>query len=157
MLEQMFADLHASNASYDPSFALLPGWRQMFRADLARMARDGSGSALIAWVGDTPAGLAVVRVHDEPGPFVHRQWVELSALYVTPRARRLGVGRTLLEAAEAWSRVHGYACVQLFVTRANDAARAFYRSAGFAPIQEVWRSNLRPEGPKSIPLDKENN
>ena len=51
----------------------------------------------------------------------------------TPEARGLGVGRALLDAAEAWGRQRGCAAASLYVTAGNSAAEELYRSAGYEP------------------------
>nr|WP_297425360.1 GNAT family N-acetyltransferase [uncultured Actinotalea sp.] len=48
-------------------------------------------------------------------------------------ARRRGVGRALLAAAERWAVADGAARLTLWVLAGNHAAAAAYRAAGFAP------------------------
>jgi ribosomal protein S18 acetylase RimI-like enzyme len=50
---------------------------------------------------------------------------------VEPSARRSGIGRHLLAAAEAEARRQGLPYIGLMVTEENAAARALYESAGF--------------------------
>ena len=56
----------------------------------------------------------------------------ITALVVAERARGLGVGRRMVEAARAWARDAG--CVRLLVTSAEHraAAHAFYPACGMA-------------------------
>lgn len=69
-----------------------------------------------------------------------RHQAEVSGMYVTPPARRKGVGRALLEAvitqARAWP---GVEQVHLSVTDAAIAARRLYECAGF----RVWGTQPR--------------
>lgn len=61
-------------------------------------------------------------------------------MYVTPRARRCGVGRRLMEAAIAHARtLPGATQVTLSVSDATPAARALYESLGF----RVWGTEPR--------------
>lgn len=50
---------------------------------------------------------------------------------VEPSARRSGIGKHLLAAAEAWARARNLPYLGLMVTEENDAARRLYESAGY--------------------------
>ncbi|WP_174520761.1 GNAT family acetyltransferase [Sphingomonas soli] len=58
----------------------------------------------------------------------HRGWVYY--LGVSPDARRGGLGRALMAAAEAWLRERGAPKIQLMVRGTNDAALGFYEALG---------------------------
>jgi ribosomal protein S18 acetylase RimI-like enzyme len=64
---------------------------------------------------------------DEPGAF------DIFSMWVAPEARGHGLGRRLLDEAEAWIRSVGGLVIRLSVTDRAEAAAALYRSAGFAP------------------------
>ncbi|TDC27149.1 GNAT family N-acetyltransferase [Streptomyces sp. 8K308] len=55
----------------------------------------------------------------------------VNSLYVGPRAQGRGVGAGLLDAATAALRAAGAAEAHLWAFRANEPARAFYRSQGW--------------------------
>jgi GNAT superfamily N-acetyltransferase len=57
--------------------------------------------------------------------------VELVSMWTAPMARRLGVGRRLVDTTIAWARDRGAASVSLWVTRGNDPAHRLYASMGF--------------------------
>ncbi len=75
-------------------------------------------TALLARLGDRPAGVAFVALHGD-GAMLH-------ALEVAPAARRQGVGETLIRAAANWAAAEGAAQLSLVVTARNTAARALY-------------------------------
>lgn len=58
----------------------------------------------------------------------HRGWVYYLA--VAPDARRKGLGRCLMEAAEEWLRDRGAPKIQLMVRDDNEAAIGFYEALG---------------------------
>jgi len=58
----------------------------------------------------------------------HRGWVYYLA--VAPDRRRQGLGRAMMEAAEAWLRERGAPKIQLMVREDNAAALGFYESLG---------------------------
>lgn len=57
-------------------------------------------------------------------------WI-LSDLFVTPTARRGGVGRRLMEAARTFAREQGAAAIELDTAHTNTAAQALYESLGY--------------------------
>ena len=63
-------------------------------------------------------------------------------LFVVPDARRLGVGRALLLAAEAHARATGHARMDLTTARNNLRAQALYESLGWVR-DEVFLSYAR--------------
>ncbi|WP_371229182.1 GNAT family N-acetyltransferase [Roseovarius sp. 2305UL8-3] len=73
----------------------------------------------------------VRQVGDAKGTagFIARHGEVIHALYVHPRARGRGVGRTLLDEAKA-----GRDRLQLWVLAANEQARAFYAAQGFEEV-----------------------
>ncbi|KRL45086.1 hypothetical protein FD01_GL000876 [Lacticaseibacillus manihotivorans DSM 13343 = JCM 12514] len=54
-------------------------------------------------------------------------------LYVTPNARKQGIGRALLNAATDWTRAHDGEFIQLNVVGEDTGARNFYQRLGFEP------------------------
>lgn len=88
-------------------------------ARLAVMERvAGDKAALLARLGDRPAGVAFVARHGEDAM--------LHALEVRQAFRRQGVGRILMQAAANWAAGLGAARLSLVVTAQNTAARALY-------------------------------
>jgi ribosomal protein S18 acetylase RimI-like enzyme len=61
---------------------------------------------------------------------------------VEPAARGRGVGRALLDAAEAYGRAAGRPHISLMVTEDNAAARALYEGAGFVTERRMLTKPL---------------
>ncbi len=59
----------------------------------------------------------------------------LFSMWVDPSARRLGVGRMLIESLEAWAVGWHAAQTILWVLGANESAIEFYRDLGFTPVR----------------------
>ena len=67
----------------------------------------------------------------------------LMSMWVAPTHRRLGIGRTLVEAIVAWARGHNVLYLYLMVTSNNDRASQFYQRLGFSLTgrNETYRNN----------------
>jgi GNAT superfamily N-acetyltransferase len=116
----------------------LPAWRKpedIAVADAREMMeaiRQGSPSSevFIAERDGTIAGcLHMVAAVD----FFGMRHGHISVIAVTPEAEGSGVGRALIEYAEAWTKRRGYSILTLNVFAANARARRFYERAGYAP------------------------
>ena len=73
----------------------------------------------------------VVRRRLESDP-----WVEVATLVVDDVARGSGVGRALLEHAEAWAAARGYTFVQLRSNVVRERAHRFYVREGYTKVKE---------------------
>lgn len=94
----------------------------------ARQSSHGDNRAwLIAETDDRTVGLVQGR-RRRPGTLL------LFSMWVDPAARRLGVGRLLIERLEDWARGWDATETVLWVVGANASAIEFYRELGFTPI-----------------------
>jgi GNAT superfamily N-acetyltransferase len=83
-------------------------------------------------------GAAVLIVRSIPASAVRepRRFVELDQLIVQHRARRLGVGRSLMRASKAWANGRDVPNLEVSVWSFNAEATEFYRKVGFQPTIE---------------------
>lgn len=86
----------------------------------------GAKTALLARLGDRPAGVAFAACHGHDAM--------LHALEVRPAFRRQGVGEVLLRAAANWAAAEGADRLSLVVTARNMAARALYARLGMQVV-----------------------
>lgn len=84
------------------------------------------GGAAIAWLGETPVG----SVRFEP----EESWLYIGRLAVVPEARRRGVARALVLAAEAQASRFGVTEAQLSMREVLPGNRALFESLGYAVI-----------------------
>lgn len=96
----------------------------------ARLAIEGATSTILG-LRDGEALIASVMV----GFDGHRGWIYYLA--VAPDHRRAGLGRQLMDAAEAWLRERGAPKVQLMVRTSNEEALGFYEALGLERQQVV--------------------
>ncbi len=118
-----------------PGFTTFPHWPPLQMAldlwaeghvgpdRIAVMYRvPGAKTAIQARMGDRPAGIGFVALHD--------RIALLHALEVAPQRRRQGCARNILRAAASWAAAQGADTLALAVTEANGPARALYASHG---------------------------
>lgn len=68
---------------------------------------------------------------------------EILGLIVDRRARRLGIGRRLVEAAEPWSRARGLECIVVRSNVAREESHRFYPALDFA-LAKTQRVYVKP-------------
>jgi ribosomal protein S18 acetylase RimI-like enzyme len=107
-------------------------------ADFARAVAGPASAVLVLREGDEL--VASVMVGDDG----HRGWVYYLA--VAPARRRAGLGRRMMEAAEAWLRACGAPKLQLMVRDDNEAALAFYEALGLERQKVVTLGRFLDEG-----------
>lgn len=108
-------------------------------ADWAREAAVGATeSCFLAWAEDEAVGVV--------GAFVEAEHdrVHLIAMWVAPHARRLGLGRALVDAVAAWAGEIGARAIRLDVSDDNGGARRLYDASGFSPTGRTRQYEDRP-------------
>jgi len=140
----MFGSLHLYNAGLDPRFALADEWRTLLYEHFTRTVDAHDALWLLAWAEHEPVGLLLMEHVQDSALFRHRCWAELMALYVAPSQRGVGLADRLIEEGIHWAEAEGLERIQLYVTRSNETARAFYHRCDFRPVQEIWRLELAP-------------
>jgi ribosomal protein S18 acetylase RimI-like enzyme len=67
------------------------------------------------------------------------QTAHVVSMWIAPTHRRLGTGRSLIEAVDVWARDRRVKSLRLTVTSVNDAAIKFYKRIGFS-----MTGNIKP-------------
>jgi ribosomal protein S18 acetylase RimI-like enzyme len=118
----------------------------LWRGDGELLERLLAGAAAecfgLAAVDDTDevCGFALVRL--QPEPLSHDPSAHLEVLVLAPSAEGQGMGRALVEAAEAGARARGAVHMTLHVFANNTRARALYEKAGYAGEMLRYRKAL---------------
>jgi GNAT superfamily N-acetyltransferase len=94
----------------------------------ARVSSHGTGRAW--FLADGPDGV-VGMVQGRRRPV---DTLLVFSMWVDPAARRLGLGRGLIEAAESWARTWNGRRTLLWVLDGNEPARRFYERLGFSVV-----------------------
>jgi ribosomal protein S18 acetylase RimI-like enzyme len=91
-------------------------------ADFTRAVESPASAVLVLRDGDALTASVMIGFDG------HRGWVYYLA--VAPERRRAGLGRVMMDAAEAWLRARGAPKIQLMVRDDNEAALGFYEALG---------------------------
>ena len=98
-------------------------------ADFARAVAGPASAILLSHEGGALAASVMLGFDG------HRGWVYYLA--VAPGRRRVGLGRAMMDAAEAWLRERGAPKIQLMVREDNEQALGFYEALGLERQQVV--------------------
>ena len=123
----------------DLAAELLPGFfkpsadYERPRQDVEAQIADADALLLVAEDARGIVGLIMGALRESPpwAGFVRRRYVEVVDVAVGAVARREGIGRRLMEAAEAWARERGADSVDLTVVEGNAPALALYERLGY--------------------------
>ena len=87
-------------------------------------------------------GLGFVQLYPSFSSVSMRKIWILNDLYVAPEARRIGVGRLLMDRARDFARATGALRLELATARSNAAAQALYRERGYVEDEVFLRFSL---------------
>jgi N-acetylglutamate synthase-like GNAT family acetyltransferase len=119
---------------------------ERFFIDADRIDREGirqhleTGEFLVAELDGSIAGCAYLEPRGDRG--------YLGLLSVNPAHQGMGLGRTLVEAAEARSRELGFRCLELRVVNLREELPAFYCKLGY---RETGTEPFPPDVPTKLP------
>jgi ribosomal protein S18 acetylase RimI-like enzyme len=106
---------------------------------------DGQTKFFVAEANGELVGHIHVVVRDTPPvPILRpRHFVHVDEIVVKATYRGHGVGRLLMEHAEAWAKRNGATEIELGVYEFNHEAQEFYRDLGYATFSRRMNKNLK--------------
>ena len=130
---EIIAEVDALHREQCPHIFQKPPGPARARAYILDVLADGNHGLFVAEADGRVAGFLHVIAQDAlPIPIlVPRRLAMVDNLAVRRDLRRLGIGRSLMDRAEAWAREQGAAELELHVFEFNAGAIAFYRSLGY--------------------------
>lgn len=121
------------------------------RREVSALLADPSASRAVLLAADDGSGIvgfAELSIRAYAEGCVTDRVGYLEGWYVVPAARRLGIGRRLVAAAEDWARERG--CVEFAsdTGSGNEVSAAAHRALGFTDVGLVrcFRKELQPRG-----------
>jgi GNAT superfamily N-acetyltransferase len=146
-------DVHPLRADEAIAVAATLRHRVVVADRLERQRRDEC-LYLVAWVGGTPVGQALLHGRRPPALCVADAVDDLPYLedvFVVPEHRNRGIGTALLAAAEREAAARGHTGVSLAVSIGNSGARRLYARLGYVdagvPIHRQPSSDPASAGP----------
>ncbi|PKQ06116.1 MAG: hypothetical protein CVT72_07540 [Alphaproteobacteria bacterium HGW-Alphaproteobacteria-11] len=103
------------------------------------------GVTLVAEDEGSVVGFLSFAFEEDPGTFVrpeHRRHALIWDISVDEGARGKGVGRALLEAAEAHTRAAGIGEIRLYVLESNARAQRIYDAAGYRTYERLMAKRI---------------
>ncbi|MFK3741073.1 GNAT family N-acetyltransferase [Massilia sp. TN1-12] len=141
-LARVLVDCVEDGASVSFMLPMAPDKAERFWRGVAAGVARGERTLLVAEVDERIAG-TVQLVTDLPENQPHRG--EVAKLLVHPSARRLGLGRLLMQAVEDAARSQGRSV--LVLDTSNAAAERLYESLGWQRVGAVPDYACLPDGP----------
>lgn len=112
-----------------------PPGEEAVRARLGELLDEPRARVIVAEAEGTVAGVATLWI--KPDLAHGDAVVEVPMLAVAEDHRRNGVGKLLMSRVQEIAAEHGASLIELVATRANVAARDFYKSLGFVEADIV--------------------
>lgn len=105
---------------------------------------DAASDIIIAESDGTLIGLAALFEKRVPATSGRKRqsFVEIAILVVSSRHRGRGIGRSLVDRAERWTRERGLSECELGVWEFNETALRFYESVGFVTARRRMSKSL---------------
>jgi ribosomal protein S18 acetylase RimI-like enzyme len=142
-LRECIVCLQEHERGLEPALPEGPAMADDYLAFLVDRCARLSGTLMVAEVEGRVAGFVSVfgKVPPEEPDEEQAEYAYVSDLVVLPAYRGQGLGRGLLEAAQAFARAHGARTIWIGVLSRNRAARELYQELGFMPyhLQMVKR------------------
>ncbi len=130
-IELLWLEMMEFHINLDEYFVIDPEAEVVHRKYMKNILEGGSSQVLVAEDGKQILGYLVMRVCENPPIYPHKKYVEISALSVSEKSRRKGVGRQLVNGAFDWSSDQGITRVECSVAVKNPISKAFWEKLGF--------------------------
>ncbi|MGD2201274.1 MAG: GNAT family N-acetyltransferase [Candidatus Bathyarchaeota archaeon] len=107
-----------------------------------RQAHEERKDGMFVWEreGET-VGWSWLKVHENEF-FREGIFGEVNEIYVVPRWRQKGFGRTMMEHALEWMRTRGVRTIRVETVASNHAALKFYEEYGFKPNYMILQKEI---------------
>lgn len=119
--------LQLASPAWADTEAMAPGFREVL-TEAVRTDNERAAVLIAQRPDGTPLGFISLKISADAAG---NERGHVADLAVAENARRIGVGRALMQAGEAWAREQGLPFLSLDVWSTNERALAFYRSLGY--------------------------
>jgi ribosomal protein S18 acetylase RimI-like enzyme len=130
-LRACVVELQEFERGLEPTLPKGEAMADRYLAHVLDRCAGGAGRIFVSEEDGTVVGFVGVLARVVPEPDEAQAYAYVSDLVVLPAHRRRGIGRALLERAEAYARGEGARVLRVGVLAKNEAAARLYRSLGF--------------------------
>ncbi len=141
----LFDEVDALHRDRLPGIFQEPKGAARERDYLLGLIEDEATGFFVAQVGQRLVGLVCVAIRQAPELpiFVPRRYAVVDELVVEQASQRAGIGRALMEQAQAWAVAAGAESMELNVWAFNRSAIEFYETLGFTTASRKLSKPLR--------------
>jgi GNAT superfamily N-acetyltransferase len=142
-IRDLFDELDRFHAVAEPRLFRIPPTPRLSRDTLAELIAGETCFFAVADLAGEIVGFveASIRGADDSTD-VNRPWCGVHNLMVKSGRRRIGIGKMLMQAAEAWAQTKGLTDVRLTVFEFNEGARQFYARLGYRTFSRQLQKAL---------------
>jgi len=129
----LFDEVDALHREHLPHLFQEPDGPVREKAYYLALTTDENVGLFVAEAGKTMVGFIQAVIEDTPDHplLVPRRFSVVENIVVKADFQHHGIGRILMNAAEAWALARGATSIELNVYEFNEAAQAFYRQLGY--------------------------
>jgi ribosomal protein S18 acetylase RimI-like enzyme len=139
VIGDLWEEMTQLHVELDKRFSRLGDDRASFVEYVRLNLRNYDVRIIVAEQDDYVLGFAIGVLHTTRSGTPELVTGHISDLCVTAKARRMGIGTTLLQSLQSWFKSSGAKTVTANVACANPVSQAFWRSQGFIDFMDrLW-------------------
>jgi ribosomal protein S18 acetylase RimI-like enzyme len=141
---ELFAEVDALHRDNLPRIFQQPDGAAREKDYYLGLISDENVAFLVAEEGDSLVGYVHAIIKDAPAfpVFVPRRYAVVDAVVVRSGSQFHGIGRRLMDAAQAWAMAQGATSIELNVYEFNEAAISFYEGLGYQTLSRKMSKEL---------------
>ena len=141
-IEDIWKELMRLHGRVDEYFRISPTAEANHRDYATLLIEDKTRRVLVADYDGRLLGYVVAEIVAYPPIYRRDRYGHIGAIAVAESARRIGIGRQLLDAALDWFREQGLERAECEVAVRNEISRSFWAEAGFRSVVETMVFDL---------------
>ena len=144
---ELFSEIDALHRDNLPHIFQQPNGAAREEDHYLGLVADENVALLVAEAGKDLVGFVHAVLRDAPAVpfFVPRRYVVVDAVVVRSGLQKHGIGRRLMDEAQAWAVAKGATSIELNVYEFNETAISFYEGLGYQTFSRKMSKELRED------------